>query len=38
MGKSRNISLIIPNVAEKIAELKGIDVQEVERVTTENVK
>lgn len=37
-GKSRNTSLIIPDVAERIAELKGIDVQEVEKVTTENVK
>ncbi len=37
-GKSRNTSLIIPDVAKRIAELKGIDVQEVEKVTTENVK
>ena len=37
-GKSRNTSLIIPDVAKRIAEIKGIDVQEVEKVTTENVK
>lgn len=36
--KSINTSLIIPDVAERIAKLKGIDVQEVEKVTTENVK
>jgi len=35
--KARNTSLIIPDVAKRVAELKGIDVSEVERVTTENV-
>lgn len=35
--KARNTSLILEDVAERIAELKGIDVCEVERVTTDNV-
>ena len=36
--KIRNTSLIIPEVAMKIAEIKGIDVREVELVTTENAR
>lgn len=36
--KARNTSLIIHDIAKKIADIKGIDVSEVERVTTENVK
>lgn len=36
--KARNTSAIIPDVARKIAEIKGIDVEEVERVTTKNAK
>lgn len=36
--KARNSSLIIPDVAKRISEIKGIDASEVERVTTENVK
>ena len=35
--KARNISLMIPDVARKIARLKNIDVSDVERITTENV-
>lgn len=35
-GKVRNTSLIIPAIAERIAELKGTDVVAVERQTTEN--
>ena len=37
-GKTRNTSLIIPDIAVRIADLKGIDVAEVERVTTDNAK
>lgn len=36
--KSRNTSLMIPEVAKRIAEIKGIDVEEVEQITTKNVK
>lgn len=36
--KARNTSLIILGVAKQIAEIKCIDVKEVERVTTENAK
>lgn len=36
--KARNTSLIIPDIAARIAELKGIDVSEVEKTTTENAK
>ena len=36
--KAANTSLILPKVAEKIAEIKGIAVEEVERVTDENVR
>lgn len=35
--KVRNTSLILPEVARKIAELKGITPQEVEKVTAQNV-
>ena len=35
--KTRNSSLIIPDIAQRVAELKKIDVDEVERITTENV-
>jgi Tat protein secretion system quality control protein TatD with DNase activity len=38
VGKSRNTSLIIPNIAKRISEIKDIYIAEVERVTTENVK
>ncbi len=34
--KARNTSIIIPDIAKRVAELKGIDVSEVEKVTTEN--
>lgn len=34
----RNTPCNIPYIAEKIAELKGIGIQEVERITTENAK
>lgn len=34
--KIRNTSRLIPLVAKRVAELKGVDVGEVERVTTEN--
>jgi len=34
--KARNTSLIIPLVAEKIAEIKDMDVRDVERITSEN--
>lgn len=34
--RSRNNSLILPQVIQKIAELKGIGEDEVERVTAEN--
>ena len=36
--KSRNTSLMVPEVAKRIAEIKGIDVEEVEQNTTKNVK
>ena len=36
--KARNTSLILPAVAEKIAYLKGISVEEVLRITEENTK
>lgn len=36
LRRARNTSLIIPAVIEKIAELKGITPQEVERATAEN--
>lgn len=36
--KARNTSLIIPAVAARIAEIKGISVEEVEQVTTANAK
>ena len=29
---------MIPEVAKRIAEIKGIDVEEVEQITTKNVK
>ena len=35
-SKIRNTSMILPAVARRIAEIKGIDVGEVERQTTEN--
>lgn len=35
-SKVRNTSLILPAIARKIAELKGIDVETVERQTTQN--
>lgn len=34
--RTRNTSLILPAVIQKIAELKGISAEEVERITTEN--
>ena len=36
--KARNTSLILPAVAEKIAELKGISAEEVMRITEENTR
>ena len=36
--KSRNTSLMVPEVAKRIAEIKGIDVEEVEQITTKNFK
>lgn len=36
--KARNTSLIVSDIAARIADLKGIDVAEVERVTTDNIK
>lgn len=36
LRKTRNTSLIVPRVAEKIASLKGICPEEVEQVTTRN--
>ena len=36
--KARNTSLIIPDIAARIADIKGIDVSEVERATTDNAK
>jgi TatD DNase family protein len=37
-GQIRNTSLILPAVADRIAELKGLDPETVERVTTENAR
>ena len=37
LRRARNTSLILPAVIEKIAELKGISHEEVERTTAENV-
>lgn len=37
LKKTRNSSLIIPDITQKVAELKKIDVDKVERITTENV-
>lgn len=36
LRRARNTSLILPSVVEKIAGLKGISAEEVERVTAEN--
>ena len=36
--KARNTSLILPAVAEKIAELKGMEVDDVIRITEENTR
>lgn len=36
--KARNTSLILPAIAEKIAELKGMDVDDVIRITEKNTK
>ena len=36
--KARNTSHTIPDIAEKIAEIKGIEIAEVERATTENAR
>ena len=36
--KARNTSLILPAVAEKIAELKGMDADDVIRITEENAR
>ena len=36
LRRTRNTSLILPAVIRKIAELKGISADEVERATTEN--
>lgn len=36
--KARNTSLIIPDIAARIAEIKEIDVAEVEKVTNENAR
>ena len=36
--KIRNTSLLIPLVAKRVAELKGVEVSEVERITTENAR
>lgn len=33
-----NTSLTIPRMAEELAAIKGIELEEVERVTTENVE
>lgn len=38
MEKKRNTSLLIPDVAARVAELKKIDIREVGKVKTENVK
>lgn len=37
-AKARNTSLILPNIAEKIAELKGMMVKDVVRITEENTR
>lgn len=37
LKKVRNTSLILPNVIRKIAQLKGLEPEEVERITGENV-
>lgn len=34
--KARNTSLILPHVAEKIAQIKGVDIEQVEKITSEN--
>ncbi len=34
--KARNTSLILPRIAERIAQIKGITTAEVEQVTSEN--
>ena len=36
LRRTRNTSLILPAVIQKIAELKGVSADEVERVTAEN--
>jgi Tat protein secretion system quality control protein TatD with DNase activity len=36
LRRARNTSLILPAVIKKIAELKGMPTEEVERATTEN--
>ena len=36
--KARNTSLFIPDIAARIAEIKEIDVAEVEKVTNDNAK
>ena len=36
--KARNTSLILPVVASKIAEIKGVKVEDIIRITTENAK
>ena len=36
LRRARNTSLILPAVIKKIAELKGISADEVEKMTTEN--
>ena len=36
--KSRNTSLILPAIAERIAELKALEVSEVIKITTENTR
>lgn len=36
LRRARNTSLILPAVINKIAELKGVPAEEVERATTEN--
>ena len=37
-AKARNTSLILPNIAEKIAELKCMMVKDVVRITEENTR
>lgn len=37
-GKARNTSLILPDIAARIADLKGINVADVERITTDNAE